>query len=89
MDALAFRLGNRLLGNEDNAAGLELTVSGPTLRFNRDTVIALTGAAMTADLDGEAARFLVQPYGQGRQHIATGRSAGQRLSRVSGGGWRL
>lgn len=57
MDALAFRLGNRLLGNEDKAAGLELTVSGPTLRFNRDTVIALTGAAMTAELDGEPLAF--------------------------------
>src|SRR5487761_2193618 len=41
MDVLAFRLGNRLLGNADDAAGLELTVSGPTLKFNRDTVIAL------------------------------------------------
>ncbi|WP_124951403.1 urea carboxylase [Sulfuriferula thiophila] len=57
MDALAFRLGNRLLGNDDNAAGLELTVAGPTLRFNRDSVIALTGAAMTAELDGEALEF--------------------------------
>ncbi|ARU31383.1 urea carboxylase [Sulfuriferula sp. AH1] len=57
MDALAFRLGNRLLGNADNAAGLELTVAGPTLRFNRDSVIALTGAGMTAELDGEAFDF--------------------------------
>lgn len=57
MDALAFRLGNRLLGNDDNAAGLELTVAGPTLRFNRDSVIALTGAAMTAELDGAALDF--------------------------------
>ena len=33
MDSLAFRLGNRLLGNDPGAAGLELTVTGPTLRF--------------------------------------------------------
>ena len=57
MDALAFRLGNRLLGNADNAAGLELTVAGPVLRFNRDSVIALTGAAMTAELDGVVVDF--------------------------------
>ena len=57
MDALAFRLGNRLLGNIENAAGLELTVAGPTLRFNRDSVIALTGAAMSAELDGVAVEF--------------------------------
>ena len=57
MDALAFRLGNRLLGNADNAAGLELTVTGPTLRFNCDSVIVLTGAAMSAELDGKPLGF--------------------------------
>ena len=53
MDMLAFRLGNRLLGNAEAAAGLELTVNGPSLKFNTEAVIALTGAAMTARLDGE------------------------------------
>jgi len=57
MDALAFRLANQLLANAADAAALELTVSGPTLRFNRDTVIALTGAAMSADLDGKPLWF--------------------------------
>ncbi len=53
-DSLSFRLGNRLLGNDENAAGLECTLNGPTLRFNRDTRIALTGADMGATLDGES-----------------------------------
>jgi urea carboxylase len=53
MDSLAFRLGNRLLGNPQGVAGLELTVTGPTLRFNADAVIALTGARMSAQLDGQ------------------------------------
>ena len=53
MDALAFRLANRLLDNPEHAAGLELTVTGPTLKFNCDTWIALTGAPMRAQLDGE------------------------------------
>ena len=57
MDAVSFRLCNRLLDNPADAAALELTVTGPTLRFNRDTVIALTGAAMSADLDGIALPF--------------------------------
>jgi urea carboxylase len=35
MDALAFRLGNRLLGNGEDAAGLEITALGPSLKFNR------------------------------------------------------
>ena len=53
MDGLAFRLGNRILGNAEDAAGLELTVNGPTLRFNTATTIALTGAPMDATLDGK------------------------------------
>ncbi|MCX6613159.1 MAG: 5-oxoprolinase/urea amidolyase family protein [Acidobacteria bacterium] len=52
MDALSFQLGNRLLGNADTAAGFECTLSGPTLRFNVATRIALTGAVMEATLDG-------------------------------------
>jgi len=52
MDSLALRLANRLAGNAEGAAALELTVAGPTLRFNCDAVIALTGADMGAELDG-------------------------------------
>jgi len=53
MDSLAFRLANRILANPHNAAGLEMTVTGPSLKFNSDTVIALTGARMKALLDGK------------------------------------
>ena len=53
MDNLSFRLANRLVGNPDTAAGLELTVDGPTLRFNTAAVLALTGANMPATLDGK------------------------------------
>ena len=52
-DNLSFRLGNRLLGNAENAAGLEFTLNGPTLKFNQVTRIALTGADMQATLDGQ------------------------------------
>jgi urea carboxylase len=51
MDALAFRLANRLLGNAENAAALEITATGPTLRFDCDTSIALTGADFGATLN--------------------------------------
>ena len=53
MDHLAFRLANRAVGNAEGTAALELTVTGPTLRFNTDAVIALAGAQMKAQLDGE------------------------------------
>ncbi len=57
MDDLAFRLANELVGNTGPAAGLELTVSGPTLKFNAPAVIALCGAAMEAELDGAAVPY--------------------------------
>ncbi len=57
MDPLAFRLANRLIGNADDAAGLEITVSGPTLRFNAETWVCLTGAMMPAEVDGETLSF--------------------------------
>ena len=53
-DSLTFRLGNRLLGNSDDCAGLEIVVSGPHLQFSCDTRIVLGGAAIDATLDGSA-----------------------------------
>ncbi len=80
MDPLAFRLGNRLLGNGEDAAGLEFTALGPTLKFNRRAVLCLTGAAFDARLDGQ----LVEPYAP---FVA---EAGQvlKIGRVTGAGLR-
>jgi urea carboxylase len=54
MDHLAFRLANKLVGNEEGVAGIEVTLIGPTLKFNTDAVIAVTGPAMELTLDGES-----------------------------------
>ncbi len=54
MDSLSFRIGNRLLDNDENACGLELTLSGPTLRFPAAVEIAITGADMCPTLNGKA-----------------------------------
>ncbi len=51
MDNRALRLGNGLLGNPADAAGLEITMSGPILRFNTDAVVAVTGAEIPVKLD--------------------------------------
>ena len=53
MDTLAFRFANRLVGNAEDAAGLEITLTGPTLRFASDTTIALAGADFESRLDGQ------------------------------------
>ncbi len=52
MDALAFRLANRLVGNPESAAAVEFSTLGARLRFHSHTVFALTGADMDAKLDG-------------------------------------
>ena len=52
MDALALRVANRLVGNPEGAAGLEIAVTGPVLRFESEAVIAVTGADFGARLDG-------------------------------------
>ncbi|VVM96853.1 D-alanine--D-alanine ligase [Pseudomonas fluorescens] len=52
MDSRALRLGNRLLGNAEGAAALEITMSGPLLRFNCAAVVAVTGAPIALTLEG-------------------------------------
>ncbi|SEJ11348.1 urea carboxylase [Pseudomonas sp. NFR16] len=54
MDSRSLRLGNRLLGNPLGCAALEITMSGPMLRFNTDAVVAVTGAVIPVALDGKA-----------------------------------
>jgi urea carboxylase len=80
MDPLAFRLGNRLLANDQNAAGLEMTISGPTLRFNADREFCLTGAAMKAELDGRPVPFWTVAKARRGQTL--------RIGRIVGGGAR-
>lgn len=67
-DSYSFRLGNRLLNNSETAAGLEITLHGPTLKFGSSTKILLSGAAIDAKLDGETIpSFQVIPVNAGQQ----------------------
>ncbi|MCW0973493.1 urea carboxylase [Pantoea sp. JV6] len=52
MDDRALRLGNRLLGNEEGDAALEITLNGPTLKFNTEIQAVISGAPLTVTLDG-------------------------------------
>jgi antagonist of KipI len=54
MDHEALVLANRLVGNGDNAAGLECTLIGPRLQFTDARLVAVTGADMAPTLNGEA-----------------------------------
>jgi biotin-dependent carboxylase-like uncharacterized protein len=70
IDRAALILGNRLVGNHPDAAGLECTLAGPTLRFEQETIFAITGAHLGAALEGE-------PVALWQPHLAP---AGSRLS---------
>ncbi len=47
-DPEALRLANRLVGNPDGSAAIEMTALGPTLRFDADAHVTVVGAATDA-----------------------------------------
>jgi antagonist of KipI len=51
-DAISLRLGNRLVGNAEGAAALEMTLLGGTFLFPHGAIISLTGSDFAATLDG-------------------------------------
>ena len=51
-DRSSLRLANRLVGNDETAAGLEMTFGGLHARIHALTTVALTGAPCAAFLDG-------------------------------------
>ncbi len=51
MDNRALAIANGLLENEEEAAVLEITMTGPTLEFEHNTYIALSGAIMNPTLN--------------------------------------
>ncbi|MCH7706414.1 MAG: biotin-dependent carboxyltransferase family protein [Chloroflexi bacterium] len=53
MDQFALRAANLLVGNDEGAAGLEITLIGPRLRFLANAVIAVAGADLAPMLDGQ------------------------------------
>jgi urea carboxylase len=52
-DSLSHRSANALVGNPQGAPALEITMTGPTLRFNSDTTIAMVGALARVTKNGE------------------------------------
>jgi biotin-dependent carboxylase-like uncharacterized protein len=52
-DAIALRIGNRLVGNPETSPGLEITLLGGTFCFPDGAIAALTGSDFGATLDGK------------------------------------
>lgn len=53
MDKYALKVSNLLVGNDENAAGLEITYMGPKLKFEKDAVIAVTGGEIPPKVNDE------------------------------------
>ena len=53
MDRLAMRAANLLVGNPEDAAGLETVFMGPELEFTEDATVAVCGADLPPKLNGE------------------------------------
>jgi urea carboxylase len=80
MDDRALRLGNRLLGNPEGEVALEITLTGPVLKFNTRTLAVISGAPVVASLDGERVamhRVFAIPAGA-TLHIGAVEGAGVR-----------
>ncbi|CAO1625526.1 unnamed protein product [Sympodiomycopsis kandeliae] len=51
LDSFSFRIANLLVGNEQGVEGLEITMTGPTLKFHAPAVVALVGAEFEMSID--------------------------------------
>jgi urea carboxylase len=76
MDSYSLRVANKLLENPETTAGLEMTACGPSLRFETDATIALTGADMQAELDGVKVRRYAKIFVSAGQTLTMGKVVG-------------
>ena len=53
MDRLSMRAANMLVGNPEEAAGLEAVFMGPEIEFTQEASVAVTGAELPVMVDGE------------------------------------
>lgn len=73
MDHVAHRIANLLVGNEPTMATLEVTMMGPKLTAVEDTVIALTGANLSATIDGVSVPLWKSTYVKKGQTLSFGK----------------
>jgi urea carboxylase len=85
MDSMAFRIANRLVDNPEGAAGLEIAVTGPSLRFRSDALIALTGTDFGARIDGVAVELWRAVAVKKGSTLEMGTGGGRAYLTVAGG----
>jgi antagonist of KipI len=87
MDPASHRLSNALVGNDRDAATLEITLLGPELEFEDERVVAVAGADFELSLDGKPAPtgvpFLVAK--ESRLHVGQRRHGARAYLAIRGG----
>ncbi|KAF5862369.1 hypothetical protein ETB97_011725 [Aspergillus alliaceus] len=76
MDPLAFRIANALVGNPVGLEALEITLSGPELRFLGPAIISLCGAPIHASLDDVPVRMWSRIRVSAGQRLKIGKTTG-------------
>ena len=76
MDPLAFQIANMLVGNHRGTEGLEITLSGPELRFFRPAVVALCGAPMEVKVDNKTIPMWSRTNIEAGQRLVIGKTIG-------------
>jgi len=56
MDPLAHRLANLLVGNKENKPTIEITLLGPVIQFEQDSLISICGGDFSPTIDGKLLR---------------------------------
>ncbi|MGU3409467.1 urea carboxylase [Microbacterium sp. M1A1_1b] len=78
-DAASFAEANRAVGNPEGAPALEVTATGPTLRFSAPALVAVTGAAAPVTVDDEPVPLWEPVEVQAGQTLTIGTAAGPGL----------
>ncbi|CAM4322589.1 urea carboxylase [Paenibacillus endophyticus] len=90
MDPYSFRIGNKLLGNGDHAAGLELTLRGGSYKFRSAVWFCITGADMEAELDGVRTELYKPVFAERGQVLSFGETQlGLRTYLLVAGGFDM
>lgn len=86
-DSLSFRMGNLLLRNSPQAAGLEILLGGLCLEFLQNTRIAITGGNLRPEMDGNSVyMWQTVAVNRGQRLSFSGRSEGLRAYLLFDGG---
>ena len=71
-DLLSFKIGNMIVGNTEDLAGLEVTLLGGDFEFDSDTVVAITGSQFNLFVNGKEMPRNEQIYVKKNQILSIG-----------------